>query len=503
MKTYFYNILALILLHTSAFGQAPNWQVNESQYQYTMSFAAFLNVNGTTLSSTNDKVGAFVNGELRGSANLLYVSSTDRYLAYFLVFANTINETIDFKIYDSVNNQIVNATTTINFQIDKHYGNVFQAFGIANTTLSNQANILDFSFDGAGDVNKTITSNKVTIDSNVFISQNIIDLNAIFQLSPGATLYDGTQKIVSGSNTFNFTNSKILKVLSQDETILKEWTVEVVIVDRDSDGYNSDIDCDDSNATINPGATEILNNGLDDDCNPLTLDVLAGITNETGTTILNCSTTAVSVTATGGVIYSWYDGLSELGTEANFLITEPGNYTVTVTNSSGFSDTASITITENTSFVLAYTANTGGIIIGTTPQTVRCYESGSSVEAIPNTGYVFIDWSDGLTTNPRTDTNIDKDISVTANFDVALDVSEFGITKFKIYPNPVDNVLKIITVNNGTIGGYEIFDALGRRVLFDLKNNTNAIDVSTLYNGVYLIKIKTDKRELTARFIKI
>ncbi len=42
--------------------------------------------------------------------------------------------------------------------------------------------------------------------------------------------------------------------------------------DKDGDGFTEDEDCDDTNPDVNPGATEILGNGIDDDCNPGTPD---------------------------------------------------------------------------------------------------------------------------------------------------------------------------------------------------------------------------------------
>ncbi len=66
--------------------------------------------------------------------------------------------------------------------------------------------------------------------------------------------------------------------------------------------------------------------------------------------------------------------------------------------------------------MLIYAAGNGGLIIGTTPQTVSQGTSGSAVTAAPGPGYHFVRWSDGVQANPRTDTNVTADLSVTALF---------------------------------------------------------------------------------------
>ena len=67
-------------------------------------------------------------------------------------------------------------------------------------------------------------------------------------------------------------------------------------------------------------------------------------------------------------------------------------------------------------YTLTYTAGANGTITGTSPQTVNHGADGTPVTAVPNTGYHFVDWSDGVLTAARTDTNVTANVSVTANF---------------------------------------------------------------------------------------
>ncbi|MDP4722759.1 MAG: gliding motility-associated C-terminal domain-containing protein [Crocinitomicaceae bacterium] len=82
----------------------------------------------------------------------------------------------------------------------------------------------------------------------------------------------------------------------------------------------------------------------------ITVDALptAGITNNTNTPELNCTTTSISLTGTGGTSYSWNDGSAVISTNASLSVTSPGLYEVTVTNAAGCQDALAIQISQDT-----------------------------------------------------------------------------------------------------------------------------------------------------------
>ena len=72
-----------------------------------------------------------------------------------------------------------------------------------------------------------------------------------------------------------------------------------------------------------------------------------------------------------------------------------------------------------TSYTLTYSAGVNGSISGSTPQTVSTGTNGTAVTAVADPGYHFVQWSDLSTANPRTDSNVTANISVTAQFAVS------------------------------------------------------------------------------------
>jgi hypothetical protein len=128
-----------------------------------------------------------------------------------------------------------------------------------------------------------------------------------------------------------------------------------------------------------------------------------------------------AVFSADGTDLTYSGGSNPVGSTGTFTVANGANYTVyavgstgltmgqtTVSPGGGSSSTATCTLT--------YTADSGGTITGTSPQTVDLYGNGTAVTAVPDDGYVFVMWSDGVRSATRTDTAITSDVDVEAVF---------------------------------------------------------------------------------------
>ena len=101
---------------------------------------------------------------------------------------------------------------------------------------------------------------------------------------------------------------------------------------------------------------------------------------------------------------------------------------------------------------------------------------------------------------PFVSTTTPVSFSVNTNFCLVMgtDVTE-SLESIKLYPNPANDKL-YISEKNYAVNSMEIFDVNGKSIKSITKNSS--VDVSNLPNGIYFIRIKTDKGEFNKKFIK-
>lgn len=124
-------------------------------------------------------------------------------------------------------------------------------------------------------------------------------------------------------------------------------------------------------------------------------------------------------TASGGPYTNRTDLAATNATVSGLAAGTPYYFVVTASDTNGpsaLSTQATATPSSVVYYTLAYTPGPHGTLTGGTNQTVASGSNGSAVTAVPDTGYHFTSWSDARTANPRTDTNVNGNVSVTANF---------------------------------------------------------------------------------------
>jgi len=152
---------------------------------------------------------------------------------------------------------------------------------------------------------------------------------------------------------------------------------------------------------------------------------------------------------------------------------------------------ASIRLTADDDIVqhtVAYAAGPNGSIIGTSPQIVNHGDSTAAVTAEADTGYHFVQWSDGRTDNPRTDTTVVTDINVTATF---------AIDTYTVTCNVVGNgtcTAAPATLDYGSTSNITVTPATGWHIL----SVVDSVDGARA--GSYTTSAVTAPRAVTATF---
>lgn len=193
-----------------------------------------------------------------------------------------------------------------------------------------------------------------------------------------------------------------------------------------------------------------------------------------------CEGDPVSLSASGGISYNWDNGVSNT---IEFTPTHLGDLTYTVTgyDVNNCSNTDQVVVTVNAHSSVTQTASSLNSYIW--PVNGQTYtESGTYTSVIPNTA------------------GCDSTITLNLTLDFT-GIEEKGTTGFKVYPNPVNDVLNVSTLSESN-ANYLVFDSRGKKVLEGRLHGTeDMIDLKELSNGAYTLNIGGKK--VPVRVIKL
>ena len=127
-----------------------------------------------------------------------------------------------------------------------------------------------------------------------------------------------------------------------------------------------------------------------------------------------------------------------------------------------------------------------------------------TIEANPEEGYLFVHWidEDDIVVSAEPEfiyTMPGENVILTAIFDLVNTISNQELIEISVYPNPARNYFNI--TSSELIEKLVIFDIAGKVVYNEIVNNFEKRIQSELNDGIYILKIYTDKAIHTKRVL--
>ncbi|MBA3682606.1 MAG: T9SS type A sorting domain-containing protein [Bacteroidetes bacterium] len=222
-----------------------------------------------------------------------------------------------------------------------------------------------------------------------------------------------------------------------------------------------------------------------------------------GTTTV-CAGTPVTLTANGAATYTW--NTTATGSTIAPSPTVNTTYTVTGASATGCTATAVQAVSVNPSPGVSAVSNTSLLCVG---QTASLTANGA-VSYLWNTTATasVIAISPSVTTSYTvTGTNA---LGCTATYTISqavsvcsgLSLNQNTSSVLLVYPNPTSGIFTI-EMANGATKTISVSDVTGR-IVADTKSNNNAIDlnIGSLANGIYYVKIQSNEITQTLKVVK-
>jgi hypothetical protein len=116
------NVRKVLPVTLKVTGERPDWTVDPSKYEFSMNVIGQIQIDGYFQEDEADILGAFIGNECVGAASPVYVNDKNVYFVFSSVYGNTahLNKPITFKLWDAGTGEI--------------YPNVTPSVGVINFT---------------------------------------------------------------------------------------------------------------------------------------------------------------------------------------------------------------------------------------------------------------------------------------------------------------------------------------------------------------------------------
>ena len=151
-------------------------------------------------------------------------------------------------------------------------------------------------------------------------------------------------------------------------------------------------------------------------------------------------------------------------------------------------------------YTVAVPYSVSSITLTATPADVNAHVSGAGAKPLnvgDNPFTITVTAEDGTTTQHYL-------VTITRATDVGIEQLPITNYELRVYPNPTTGQLTI-GISDMRFSDMRLFDMMGRQILIgqsEIGQSEIGIDVSTLSQGVYFVKIETDNGIVTRKFVK-
>ena len=194
------------------------WHPDVHKYANSMCITSSIVINGERPRSMGYEIGAFCDGECRGSARPVYIEHLDEYIMYLIVYGEQGDE-ISFKLYDYEQEEIVSdhAANVLSFNNNSVVGSAINSFEISYNDIDNV---------GENNISIGIYPNPAHIGDKLILTTKAEDSKVEIYNATGVKIYEKTFNNEEKLDCFDKSGVYLMRVITPSGTTFRKVVID-------------------------------------------------------------------------------------------------------------------------------------------------------------------------------------------------------------------------------------------------------------------------------------